>query len=72
MRKVLAPIKIPGSDRNPPMSVGIAEAALLEKYDAVDIVTEVINRVENALDLSRSEGGNKARSLAANLQPSVA
>lgn len=72
MRKVLAPIKIPGSDRNPPMSVGIAEAALLEKFDAVDIVTEVINRVESALELSRSEGGNKARSVAANLQPTVA
>ena len=72
MRKVLAPIKIPGSERTPPMNVGIAEVALLEQYDAVDIVTEVINRVENALELARSEGGNKARSLAANLQPSVA
>jgi diguanylate cyclase (GGDEF)-like protein len=69
MRKVLASIKIPSTDRTPPISVGIAEAVLQEKFDAADIVTEVINRVENALELARSEGGNKAHSLAANLQP---
>jgi PleD family two-component response regulator len=69
MRKVLASVKVPGTDRTPPISVGIAEAVLQEKFDAADIVTEVINRVENALELARSEGGNKAHSLAANLQP---
>ena len=72
MRKVLASTKIPDTDRNPPISVGIAEAVLQEKFDPADIVTEVINRVENALEVARSEGGNKAHSLAANLQPSVA
>ncbi len=69
MRKVLASIKVPGTDRNPPISVGIAEAVLQDKFDAVDIVTEAINRVEGALEVARSEGGNKAHSLAANLQP---
>jgi GGDEF domain-containing protein len=72
MRKVLASVKIPGTDRNPPMSVGIAEAVLLEKFDPADIVTEVINRLETALELARAEGGNKAQSLAANLEPNVA
>jgi diguanylate cyclase (GGDEF)-like protein len=69
MRKVLATTRIPTTERTPPISVGIAEAVLQEKYDAADIVTEVINRVENALEVARSEGGNKAHSLAANLQP---
>jgi diguanylate cyclase (GGDEF)-like protein len=69
MRKVLATTRIPTTERTPPISVGIAEAVLQEKFDAADIVTEVINRVENALELARSEGGNKAHSLAANLQP---
>jgi len=69
MRKVLAPIKIPGADRTPPISAGIAEAVLQERFDAVDMVTEVINRVENALEIARSEGGNKAHSLAPVLQP---
>jgi diguanylate cyclase (GGDEF)-like protein len=69
MRRVLASIKVPGTDRNPPISVGIAEAVLQEKFDAVDIVTEAINRVESALEIARADGGNKAHALAANLQP---
>jgi GGDEF domain-containing protein/tetratricopeptide (TPR) repeat protein len=71
MRKVLAPHKIPGAERTPPMSVGIAEAVLQERFDAVDMVTEVINRVESALEVARSEGGNKAHSLAPTLQPNA-
>ncbi|MBZ5507515.1 MAG: diguanylate cyclase [Acidobacteriia bacterium] len=71
MRKVLAPIKIPGTDRTPPISVGIAEAVLLERFDAVDMVTEVINRVESALEVARAEGGNKAHSLAPAIQPNA-
>ena len=71
MRKVLAPIKIPGTERTPPISAGIAEAVLQERFDAVDMVTEVINRVENALEIARSEGGNKAHSLAPVLQPNA-
>ncbi len=67
MRKVLASTKIPTTDRTPSISVGIAEAVLQEKFDAADIVTEVINRVESALEVARSEGGNKAHSLAAQL-----
>ncbi|HLW55724.1 MAG TPA: tetratricopeptide repeat protein [Candidatus Angelobacter sp.] len=72
MRKVLASTKIPGTERTPPVTAGIAEAVLQEHFDPADIVTEVINRVENALEVARSEGGNKAHSLAANLQPSLA
>jgi diguanylate cyclase (GGDEF)-like protein len=68
MRKVLTPTKIPGTDKTPPMTVGIAETVLLQQFDSVDIVTEVINRVENALEQARAEGGNKAQSLAATLQ----
>ncbi len=71
MRKVLAPTKIPSTDRQPSLSVGIAEAVLQPQFDAIDVVTEVINRVEAALDEARAEGGNKAHSLAANLQPTA-
>ena len=71
MRKVLAPTKIPGTEKTPPISVGIAEAVLQERYDAVDMVTEVINRVESALEIARAEGGNKAHSLAPVLQPNA-
>jgi diguanylate cyclase (GGDEF)-like protein len=68
MRKVLTSTKIPGTDRTPPLTVGIAEAVLQPHFDPIDIVTEVINRVENALEVARAEGGNKAHSIAANLQ----
>jgi diguanylate cyclase (GGDEF)-like protein len=71
MRKVLAPTKIPGTERTPPISAGIAEAVLQERFDAVDMVTEVINRVESALEIARSEGGNKAHSLAPVIQPNA-
>jgi len=71
MRKVLSPIKIPSSDRTPPISVGIAEAVMQERFDAVDIVTEVINRVETALEQARTEGGNKAHAVAAKLEPNA-
>lgn len=68
MKKVLVPTKIPGTDRNPPITAGIAEAVLQPQFDSVDIVTEVINRVENALEVARSEGGNRAHALQANYQ----
>ncbi|HEV2965000.1 MAG TPA: tetratricopeptide repeat protein [Candidatus Angelobacter sp.] len=71
MRKVLVSTKIPTTDRQPALSVGIAEAVLQPQFDAVDVVTEVINRVEAALDEARAEGGNKAHSLAPNLQPTA-
>ncbi len=69
MKKVLSHNKIPGTDRTPPVTVGIAEAVLQPNFDPVDIVTEIINRVDAALETARAEGGNKAVSLAANLQP---
>jgi diguanylate cyclase (GGDEF)-like protein len=72
MRKVLAPTKVPGTERTPPISAGIAEAVLQERFDAVDMVTEVINRVESALEMARAEGGNKAHSLAPVVQSNAA
>jgi GGDEF domain-containing protein len=69
MKKVLALNKIPGTDRTPPINVGIAEVVLQSEFDPIDIVTEVINRVEAALEVARSEGGNKPHALAANLEP---
>lgn len=64
LRKVLAGLRIPGSTTTAPITVGIAEAVMQPKYDPLDIVTEVINRAEAALDTALKEGGNKAQSLA--------
>jgi diguanylate cyclase (GGDEF)-like protein len=68
MRKALAAVKVPGSDREVTLAVGIAEAAIQHSFDPVDIVTEVINRAEAALEIAQAEGGNQAHSIAPNLQ----
>lgn len=68
MRKVLAAVKVPGKDHAVAVAAGIAEAAIQHSFDPVDIVTEVINRAESALEVARAEGGNKAHSIAPNPQ----
>lgn len=68
MRKVVAGTKVPDTDRSITMSVGIAEGLLQTKFDAVDIVTEVINRAEAALDAAHAKGPNSSHSLAPNLE----
>jgi diguanylate cyclase (GGDEF)-like protein len=71
LRKVMA-VKVPGTDRQVPVGAGIAEAVLHPGADPVDIVTEVINRAEAALDAAKAEGPNAAKSLAASLQTATA
>jgi diguanylate cyclase (GGDEF)-like protein len=68
MRKALAGVKIANSSRALTIAVGIAEAVLLQQYDPIDIVTEVINRVESALESAQAEGPNSAKSLAPQFQ----
>jgi tetratricopeptide (TPR) repeat protein len=41
-------------------NAGVAEAVLLEEFDPVDIVTEVINRAERALEKSVDEGHGRS------------
>jgi diguanylate cyclase (GGDEF)-like protein len=68
MRKVLAGQKIPGTDKPLNIAVGIAELAVQPQFEAIDIVTEAINRVESALGAARAEGPNAAKALAPHLQ----
>ena len=46
-------------------NAGVAEAVIRLEFDPVDIVTEVINRVEGALEKSVAEGVGKSVALAA-------
>lgn len=64
LRKVLVSVRVPGRKQPLPVTIGIAEAVMQHRFDPVDIVTEVINRAEAALEAARAEGGNKAHSLA--------
>src|SRR5690348_13913673 len=60
IRKVIADTKIPGTDRPVTMAAGIAGGVIHKEYDPVDIVTEVINRAEHALDKATAESPNGA------------
>jgi hypothetical protein len=46
-------------------SAGLAEAVVRGEYDPVDIVTEVINRAEQALQTAIGQGAGKIVTLAA-------
>lgn len=70
LRKVLDQVKLPGGAALP-ITVGIAEIVARQDFDPVDIVTEVINRAEQALEVAKSEGSNKAHSLAPKLETAV-
>ena len=66
--KVLGPLKSPGTERPLVTRVGIAEAAIQADFDPVDVVTEVINRAENALAVAIAES-KKAHALQPVLEP---
>jgi diguanylate cyclase (GGDEF)-like protein len=59
LRKLLAEVKLPGKDQSVSFNAGLAEAVIRQQYDAVDIVTEVINRAEQGLDAAVSQGVGK-------------
>jgi diguanylate cyclase (GGDEF)-like protein len=66
LRKLLAEVKLPDG-ASLPFNAGMAEAVIRQNFDAVDIVTEVINRGEQALQKSLSAGEGKSVTLTANL-----
>ena len=68
LRKIISQVRLPakdGTERGQPMpfSAGLAEAVVRQEYDSVDIVTEVINRVEHALATSLAQGSGKVVAL---------
>jgi len=63
-RKVISAVQVPGTENQISMAVGIAGAVIQKEYDPVDIVTEVINRAEQALEIAYSKGPNTAHTMA--------
>jgi diguanylate cyclase (GGDEF)-like protein len=58
LRKLLEELRLPGKDTPVTFLAGLAQAVIRQHYEPVDIVTEVINRVEQALDAA-STGPNR-------------
>jgi diguanylate cyclase (GGDEF)-like protein len=59
LRKLVAEIQVPGKNVPFPFHAGVAEAVVRGNFDAVDIVTEVINRAETALEAAIAQGTGK-------------
>jgi len=64
LRKIIAEVRFPakdGAEQGPPalFSAGLAEAVIHTDYDPIDVVTEVINRVEHALQQAMAQGPGK-------------
>ncbi len=55
LRKQLAALKLPGAKDALTFSAGMSEAAVRPDYDALDTVTDVINRAEFSLEAARKK-----------------
>jgi diguanylate cyclase (GGDEF)-like protein len=67
LQRLLAQIRMPEKQEPVHFSAGLAEAVVRGEYDPVDIVTEVINRAEQALQTAIGQGAGKIVALAASL-----
>jgi diguanylate cyclase (GGDEF)-like protein len=65
LQRLLAQIRMPEKQEAVQFSAGLAEAVVRGEYDPVDIVTEVINRAEQALHTAVGQGGGKIVALVA-------
>ena len=59
LRKLLGDVRIAGSGEPVGFNAGLAEAVVMQEFDPVDIVTEVINRAEQALETALTAGAGK-------------
>ena len=67
LRKIVSEVRLPAKDgaqgQPAQFSAGVAEAVIRTEYDPVDVVTEVINRVEHALTQAMTQGLGKVVAL---------
>ena len=70
LRKIVSAVRLPAKGKNAEgptaqFSAGLAEAVIRTEFDPVDVVTEVINRVEHALGQGMAQGPGKIVALPA-------
>jgi len=56
LRRLLAEVRFPGKDQRVEFSAGLAQAVMRQQFDPVDIVTEVANRADHAMELAVAQG----------------
>jgi len=64
MRRVMGSA-VPEKQFASQFNAGVAEAVMRSEFDAIDIVTELINRVERSLEKSVAEGPGKSAAVQA-------
>jgi len=71
-RRLLGEVRFPGKDQVLEFNAGLASAAMQQHFDPVDIVTEVANRADHALELAVAQGAGKTVSQAPQFAASAA
>jgi diguanylate cyclase (GGDEF)-like protein len=71
-RGLLGEVRFPGKDHAVEFSAGLAQAVMQQHFDPADIVTEVANRADHALELAVALGAGKTVSQAPQFATSAA
>jgi diguanylate cyclase (GGDEF)-like protein len=72
LRRLLGEVRYPGKDKAVEFNAGLAQAVMRQHFDPVDIVTEVVNRADHALELAVAQGIGKIVSQAPQFAASAA
>jgi diguanylate cyclase (GGDEF)-like protein len=72
LRRLLAEVHYGNKERPVEFSAALAQAVMRQHFDPVDIVTEVINRADQALEQAVAQGAGKVVSLAPQFAASAA
>ena len=72
LRRLLGEVRFPGKDQGVEFSAGLAQAVIRQHFDPVDIVTEVANRADHALEQAVVQGAGKIVSQAPQFAASAA
>jgi diguanylate cyclase (GGDEF)-like protein len=67
LQRLVAQVKLPEKEDPVRFNAGLAEAVVRAEYDPVDIVTEVVNRAEQAVHLSVAQGAGRVVVLASSV-----
>jgi diguanylate cyclase (GGDEF)-like protein len=59
LRRLLKEVRLPGRDQSVEFCAALAQAVMRQHFDPVDIVTEVVNRADHALELAIVQGPGK-------------
>jgi len=72
LKRLLADVRLPGKKESVEFNAGLAQAVMRQHFDPVDIVTEVANRADHALEAAVAQGAGQIVSQAPQFGASAA